>query len=100
MGQQENAVVAAIADSVYLNGKIYTVNEALPWAEAIAIQGDRLIFVGSDDAVRKFIGASTSVIDLEQRMVMPGIHDAHTHLLWASMHMKCDCCFASEETID
>ena len=100
MGQQENVVVAAMADSVYLNGKIYTVNAALPWAEAIAIQGDRLVFVGSDDAVRKFIGASTSVIDLEQRMVMPGIHDAHTHLLWASMHMKCDCCFAAEETID
>lgn len=100
MGQQENAVVAAIADSVYLNGKIYTVNEAQPWAEAMAIQDDRLIFVGSSDAARKFIGPLTSVIDLEQRMVMPGIHDAHTHLLWASMHMKCDCCFAAEETID
>ena len=31
---------------------------------------------------------------------MPGIHDAHTHLLWASMHQKCDCCFAAEETLD
>jgi predicted amidohydrolase YtcJ len=76
------AVVADTADSVYLNGKIYTVNEAQPWAEAMAIQDDRLIFVGSNEAAREFIGASTGVFDLKDRMVMPGIHDAHTHLLW------------------
>ncbi len=97
---QKNNVAIDTADSVYLNGKIYTVNEAQPWAEALAVQGDKIIFVGSNEAAREFIGSSTSVIDLKNRMVMPGIHDAHTHLLWASMHMKCDCCFAEQETPD
>lgn len=94
------AAVAETADSVYLNGKVYTVNEAQPWAEAIAIRGDRLAFVGSNEAARTFVGPSTRVIDLKDRMVMPGIHDAHTHFLWASMHQKYGCKLKEQKTVD
>ena len=94
------AAVAGAADSVYLNGRIYTVNEAQPWAEAMAIHGDKIAFVGSNAAAREFIGAATRVTDLHDRMVMPGIHDAHTHLLWASMQQHFGCRLAEQETVD
>ena len=60
---QDIAVDAA--DSVHLNGKIYTVNPAQAWAEAIAVRGDRIVYVGSDAGARRFIGAATRVVDLE-----------------------------------
>ncbi len=93
-------VAADMADSVWLNGRIYTVNEAQPWAEALAIQGDRLVFVGGNEAARKYIGASTRTIDLQGKMVMPGIHDAHSHLLWAGLHLNFGCRFGEQETVD
>ena len=93
-------VVAETADSVYLHGRIYTVNEAQPWAEALAIRGDRLIFVGSNEAAKAFIGAATGVMELQGRMVMPGIHDAHSHLLWAGLHLNYGCRLQEQETID
>ena len=44
------------ADSVFTNGKIYTVNEAQPWAEAIAFIDDKIVFVGSNEEAKAFIG--------------------------------------------
>ena len=69
------------ADLILKNGAIYTVDPAQPWAEAVAIQGDTIVFVGTDVAVDAFEGPGTEVIDLEGRMAMPGIHDPHNHLL-------------------
>ena len=89
---------AETADSVYLS-VIYTVDEARPWAEAIAVLGDRIAFVGSNEAAGAFIGPATRTIDLEGRMVMPGIHDAHTHLLWASLHHQYGCRLADQEPV-
>ena len=67
------------ADVVYKNGKIYTVNEKQPRAEAVAINGDRFVFVGSDEAAEKWVGANTKIVDLEGRFVMPGMYDMHLH---------------------
>ena len=53
------------ADSVYTNGKIYTVNENQPWAEAVAIKDGKFIKVGSDMDMESFIDEKTEVIDLE-----------------------------------
>jgi predicted amidohydrolase YtcJ len=94
------AVAADTADSVYLNGRIYTVNDSQPWAEAIAIRGDTLTFVGSNEGARALAGPSTRVVDLKGRMVMPGIHDAHTHFLWASMLQKFGCMLKDGEALD
>ncbi|MGK9476854.1 amidohydrolase [Melioribacter sp. OK-6-Me] len=68
-------------DLVMLNGEIYTVNDSLPWAEAIAIKGDRIYKVGSNDEIKKYIGDSTVVIDLNGKFVMPGFIDSHAHLV-------------------
>ena len=48
-----------IADAVYINGKIYTVNKNNPWAEAVAVKNGKVVFVGSSDDVQSFIGETT-----------------------------------------
>ena len=67
------------ADVVYLNGRIYTVNEFQPWAEAVAIKDGKFSVVGSENDVRGVIGSGTVVVDLEGQFVMPGIVDMHAH---------------------
>src|SRR5882724_9464993 len=68
------------ADLVFKNGNIYTANESMPRAQAVAVKGDRIVFVGSNDAVQKLVGKDTRVVDLHGNTVLPGITDAHHHL--------------------
>jgi predicted amidohydrolase YtcJ len=67
------------ADTVYRNGNIYTVNEAEPWVEAVAIKNGRFQVVGSSADVEAVTGEGTTVIDLQGSFVMPGIGDSHIH---------------------
>jgi len=68
------------ADLVFKNGNIYTVNDARPKAEAVAIKGDRIVFVGSNGEAQQYVGAKTRVVDLEGKTMVPGMTDAHHHL--------------------
>lgn len=68
------------ADLVLQNGNVYTVNDRQPRAEAVAVKGDRIIFVGSNGEAQKYIGKSTRVVDLKDETVVPGMTDAHHHL--------------------
>lgn len=68
------------ADLVFKNGNIYTVNDKQPKAEAVAVKGDRIVFVGSNSDAQKYVGAKTRVIDLSGRTMVPGMTDAHQHL--------------------
>ncbi|MEP6818772.1 MAG: amidohydrolase [bacterium] len=68
------------ADLVFKNGHIYTVNERQPRAEAVAVKGDRIVFVGSNREAQNYIGKNTRVIDLGGRTMVPGMTDAHHHL--------------------
>lgn len=68
------------ADLVFKNGNIYTVNEAQPKAEAIAIKYGRIIFVGSNADAKKYEAKkAANVIDLKGATVVPGLADAHYH---------------------
>jgi predicted amidohydrolase YtcJ len=67
------------ADLVLLNGGIYTVNPANPWAEAVAVRDGAIIAVGSNADVQSLATDTTRVIDLEGKMALPGFHDAHVH---------------------
>jgi len=67
------------ADQVYVSGRIYTVNEAMPWAEAVAVRDGRIVYVGDDQGAAQFTENGAITIDLAGRMVIPGIVDAHTH---------------------
>lgn len=70
----------ASADIVFRNGNVYTANDKAPHAQAIAIKGDRIIFVGANEAAQRFIGANTRVVDLKGNTVVPGFTDSHQHL--------------------
>lgn len=70
---------AQTADIVYTNGKIYTVNDAQPWAKAVAIKDGKFLAVGSAEEVAAVSGDDTEVIDLEGAFAMPGIGDSHIH---------------------
>lgn len=71
---------AGPADSVYVNGRIYTADDDRSWSEAVAIRDGRFIAVGKDEDIKRFIGSHTRIEDLEGKMAMPGIHDSHSHL--------------------
>ena len=65
------------ADVVYTNGRIYTVNEAQPWAEAVAIQDGKFLVVGSNADVEAVTGEATEIVDLSGAFAMPGLVDIH-----------------------
>jgi predicted amidohydrolase YtcJ len=69
------------ADIVFKNGNVYTVNERQPRAEAIAVKGDRIVFVGSNTDVKRYEGKGTRIHDLRGATVLPGLTDAHNHLI-------------------
>ena len=71
----------APADAVITGAKIYTVDPAHSVAEALAVRGDRIVFVGSSADARRFAGPSTHVEDAHGRLVLPGLIDAHIHPL-------------------
>jgi predicted amidohydrolase YtcJ len=72
------------ADLVLLGAKVYTLEPNQPWAEAVAVRGDRIVKVGTRDEVKKLVReGKTRVLDLEGRLVLPGFIDNHTHFAQA-----------------
>jgi predicted amidohydrolase YtcJ len=71
---------ASAADFVLVGGKVFTADPARPWAQALAITGDRITAVGTTAEVRSLAGPATRTIALEGRVVVPGFNDAHTHV--------------------
>ncbi len=67
------------ADIVFLNGVIHTSEATRDRAEAVAVKGDEIVFVGASEDADRFIDGSTEVIDLGGRSILPGLVDAHTH---------------------
>ncbi len=61
------------------NGRIFTADAEGPWAEALAISGEEIVSVGSNDDVLRLVGDGTRVIDAAGRLVIPGLNDAHVH---------------------
>jgi len=75
------ALLAQPADLVLRNGKIVTMNPAMPTAEFLAARGDRIVFVGSDSGAARWIGRNTKVIDLNGRLAIPGFIEGHGHFV-------------------
>jgi predicted amidohydrolase YtcJ len=77
------AAVAAGAQTpnlVLINGRVYTLDAGRPWAEGLAIAGDRIAAVGTTVEMRKLAGPGTRIIDLGGAFVSPGFNDAHVHV--------------------
>jgi predicted amidohydrolase YtcJ len=69
-----------IADRIYTNGVIITVNDAQPFAEAVAVKDGKILAVGARDDVMRHQGLSTEVVDLKERTMVPGFIDGHSHI--------------------
>ena len=69
-----------VADTVLVNGRIFTANPSQPWVQALAIRGDRVIAAGDVATVAPLAKMSTRTIDLGGRTVVPGFNDAHQHI--------------------
>lgn len=74
-----------IADIIFFNGEVYTVDINRSWAQAVAVRGSKIIYVGNDSDAMKFKGKGTRLVDLENRMLMPGFQDSHVHPIEAGM---------------
>jgi predicted amidohydrolase YtcJ len=72
------------ADLIFTNGKIITVDEKFTIAQAVAVKGDRIVAVGTNQDVLRLAGPATRRIDLRGRAVVPGLIDNHMHLLRAA----------------
>ena len=70
----------SVADIVFKNGNVYTANDKSAKAQAFAVKGDKIVFVGTNEAAQKFISTNTRVVDLKGNTVLPGFTDAHQHL--------------------
>lgn len=64
-----------------VNARVWTGDPRRPWADAVAVRGDRIAAVGSSAEVRKMSLASTRVVDAKGQMLVPGFHDAHVHFI-------------------
>src|SRR2546421_299854 len=71
---------AETAETIFINGNIYTVNDKQPFAQAIAVKGDRIIFVGANADAEQFRGDKTRIVDLAGKTVTPGFTDSHCHI--------------------
>ncbi|VXB07815.1 Amidohydrolase [Pseudomonas sp. 8BK] len=86
------AVAAEPGATLLHNGKIYTVNDAQPWASALVIDDEgSIVAIGDDDDVAEYVDDQTEVVDLEGRLVLPGFQDTHAHVLDASSDAQGDC---------
>jgi hypothetical protein len=77
-----------VADVVFVNGKIWTVDKAKPVAEAVAILNGRILAVGSGSEIGKFAGPATRVVDLKGKRMLPGFIDNHTHFMSGGFQLQ------------
>jgi predicted amidohydrolase YtcJ len=75
------------ADTILINGKVYTENATQSWARAVAIGGEKIIAVGEDADIERLRGPATKVIDAGGRLVLPGFVDCHIHFMEGSISL-------------
>ena len=74
-----------VADTIFINGGIYTVDPERSWAQAAAVREGRIVAVGSNEEILAIKGENTEVVDLTGRMALPGFHDSHVHVAAAGL---------------
>ncbi len=92
----------AFADLIITNARIFTANAAMPAAEAVAVKGNRIVFVGSNSAVSDWRGPGTKLLDGSGKTLMPGFIDSHFHMLHGSLTLgdiPFETCFSYADVI-
>lgn len=77
--------------SVFINGRIYTADAAQSWSQAILVDAGVIVAVGSSDEILATAGNDANIVDLGGQFVMPGLHDAHTHILASGLKFRFEC---------
>ncbi|OPA21500.1 amidohydrolase [Bacillus cereus] len=77
--EQAKKDTTKLADTIFINGNVYTVEAKQPWAEAVAIKNGKIIYVGNTKGAKKYKNKNTKIIDLEGKMLLPGFVDSHLH---------------------
>ncbi len=85
-------------DSIITNARIFTSNPAQPWAQALAIRGERIVAVGDTTTIAALAGTATRRIDAGGRTIVPGLNDAHQHVGIAPPHDRLELPF--DPTVD
>lgn len=75
------------ADKIYVNGSIFTVNDKSEWAQAVAVEGNKIIYVGDRAGAEALCDAETEVCDLDGKMLLPGFIDGHCHPVLAAHYL-------------
>lgn len=96
---QPNHMGSANADLIFTNARVYTVDEAQPWATAVAVRNGQIIGVGSDKDVSKWANASSRIIDLQGKLLLPSFGDAHVHPVYGGLAYA-RCSMHATETLD
>ncbi|VGO19077.1 amidohydrolase family protein [Pontiella sulfatireligans] len=91
-------VPEAVSNRILFNGKILTADKNFSIAQAVAIQGDRIVAVGTDTEIMQLKDADTVITDLEGRTVIPGLIDNHVHYLRSSPYWKYEALFDGVNT--
>jgi predicted amidohydrolase YtcJ len=86
----QNREATDSADLILTNAYVYTVDDSRSVAEAVAIRGNEIVFVGSSADALELVGDDTDVRDMKGAMVMPGLHDMHIHALGTVEPDMCD----------
>jgi len=79
------AAASAPAELLFKSGAVYTVDGARSWAQAVAVRGGHIVYVGTDQGAAGYVGPGTRVIDLRGRMMLPAFQDAHIHPIMAGL---------------
>ncbi|HYQ51285.1 MAG TPA: amidohydrolase [Pseudomonas sp.] len=74
-----NSNIPQAADCIIRNARVYTVDAHLPWAQALAVNGERIVYVGDEGGVEAFVGPQTRIIDAGGKLVLPGFVESHWH---------------------
>ena len=69
-----------VADSIFINGKIATLDAKDTFVQAIAVKNGYIIDRGDTDRIKGYAGPETKVVDLDGKVMLPGIHDAHVFI--------------------
>jgi hypothetical protein len=75
------------ADALLVHGHLYTADPSHPWAEAMAVKAGRIVAIGDEKTARAAAPKKATVIDLHGRTALPGLVDAHVHLLFGSLEL-------------
>jgi predicted amidohydrolase YtcJ len=85
------------ADLILTNGAVYTMDPAQPWAEAVAVAAEKIVYAGPAKGVGRFRGSATRTVDLGGKMVLPAFQDSHIHLIEGGVESS-QCSLAGLET--